>query len=499
MSDSLTASIPTSAIPSSSSSFSGIKTTIAFTAEECSSGRKEYQARQAISDLVIDDADEDMLPSSTSSDPSLPTKPTDMIPWQEVYDQRYIKNMFQWQSDVYVVRKPYDKELRFTCVSFSTGNCQENIRNWRINMGAEEPRLKYIQMERGIEPHYTVTRDSSIPCNLFVPTWPLNLPLMVDTNKKLPSQYEIIFNNLCGDADPTVASSKKHWLLNHMATYFKTLEKPRTIPVVLSVPGAGKNVLFEAFGELFGDYRLVEKGTVDSQFTEWKKSAVIQLDEIFVDVKDIKKNSSQLKSLINSDCSINAKGRSCIQMNINSYYVVTSNEHLPIVIESNDRRYTVIHNLKQSCHIDSANNHIGAVNLATIPEWDYTLFKTQHLEFAQFLASYPIDINLANTVLETAASKIISEQCVDPVIAAVKLWLSEHKVDNPNNSVTFKDIATSMNNLTMLTYPIRPEKLRPILMELGVHVHMFHNKATLRGYLVPPGELNASMREGRIK
>lgn len=489
MSDSLSASMPTPPV----------KSTIAITADECAAARKEYQESQALADLAINEADDDMLPSSTSADPNLPQKPTDMIPWQEVYDQRYVKNMFQWQSDVYVVRKPYDKEPRFTCVSFSTGNCQENIRNWRINMGAEEPRLKYIKMERGIEPHYTVTRDSDIPCNLFVPTWQLSLPLMVDTTRKLPSQFELIFNNLCGDVDPTVAASKKHWLLNHMATYFKTLEKPRTIPVVLSVPGAGKNVLFEAFGSLFGDYRLVEKSTVDSQFTEWKKNAVIQLDEIFVDVKDIKKNSSQLKSLINSDCSINAKGRSCVQMAINSYYVVTSNEHLPIVIEEGDRRYTVIHNNKQLCHIHSDSNHIGAVDLSTIPEWNIDLFKSQLLEFAQFLASFPIDKKLANTVLVTESSAAIAEQCVDPVVAAVKLWLSEHKVDDPKHSVTFKDIATSMNNLTMLSYPIRPEKLRPILMELGVHVHTVHHKATLRGYQVPPGELSESMSAGRIK
>lgn len=215
--------------------------------------------------------------------------------------------------------------------------------------------------------------------NLFEPS-PLLLQEPVDPPPEhLPRQWWLVLSNLGGQAEVG-------WLLNHLATFVQELEKPRTIPILLSGQGTGKNALMENFGKGIGGFACVSREVLEGAFNSYLMNPVILFDELVSNPRDAKNVKNRLKALINETQTLNAKNEKLITARLNNYVAIASNEQLtsvPVVIDPDDRRFTVI------C------GGWGR-NLATMPEFSYEQLVEELPDFMLYLLSRPIDVAAAN-------------------------------------------------------------------------------------------------------
>ncbi len=194
------------------------------------------------------------------------------------------------------------------------------------------------------------------------------------------------------------------WMLNWLAAFFQTLRKSQVSLLLRGEQGAGKGILFERvisplFGETFCP--IVDDERLKARFNTWALNAVfINLDEIsHGDKKDRVKTKNILKKLITSErLQIEGKGENAGEKRIFANILITSNEPLPVSIEPSDRRFTVFEtggSLRRSgWNIEETLKRIDSELMA----------------FAAFLRSYPVDMVLYDTAMDTEEKRAIVEQ-----------------------------------------------------------------------------------------
>jgi hypothetical protein len=384
-------------------------------------------------------------------------------PWDFYYDG--IKDMFIWEDKVYVVhdRRDYGDGERHYDV-FSKSSLIDNLREYQRN---RELKLKWNMIAiPSRRPTFRVAREPNHrdgkKFNLFLPS-PMLLQAPDDEMAFLPTQWQTLMDNL---ATP----DEQEWLLNHMATYVQTLEKPRTIPVCVGCQGSGKNTLFECFGRGVGGFVAVGNDIIETQFNEWLMHPVILLDEFFTDSRDSRKLKTKLKGLINERQTVNVKHEKLITCAMNNYIAISSNEQVtcaPVIVEDGDRRYTIIHNRDN-------------VNLSKVPGFDYAELIGQLPDFMLYLLSRTFDRDRANTPLHSDIKQMLMEMTEDERVVAVREWVETHRA-GADDAISQKAVVEQLNDGNRFRYPISAQKLRPIMEHLGCEAVTIHNQWHYRG------------------
>jgi putative DNA primase/helicase len=149
---------------------------------------------------------------------------------------------------------------------------------------------------------------------------------------------------LCSD-EPN-ADEIHSWILKWLAYPIQHPgAKMKSALVVHGPQGTGKSMIFEAIGELYGEYFvLLNQGAIEDKFnSDWAgRKLYIVADEI-VARQDMHHIKNQLKTLVTGQyVRINSKFLQGYQERNHINLVFISNERQPVVIEHDDRRHGVI-------------------------------------------------------------------------------------------------------------------------------------------------------------
>ena len=386
------------------------------------------------------------------------------IPYEELYENI---EMFLYDSDVYVVHGVnFYGEGNHNYDSFKKTNLIDNIRKYQKNpQQVLAPASLDIPAQR---PDWRVSKTingrSDPTFNLFRPSLMLLQQPIPGTS--IPPMWENVLDNLARPAE-------REWLLNHMAVYVQTLKKPQTIPLFVGPQGTGKTSLMELFGKGVGDVIIVGNAEVEGAFNDWMLHGIVVLDELASTQAEARNMKSKVKSLINERQAINAKFRHIMNAEINNYIAITSNEHVtcvPVVIEEDDRRFTVITGGKNQ-------------NLAHVGWFDRDQLEAELPQFMLYLLSRPINVKAASVPLMNDLKRELMDLSEDMVVTVVREFIERHVGTGEESGA---DICERINQLKKLKMPLTGRKLSPIMKSLGYTPTARHNQNYYKGLDLDP-------------
>ena len=253
------------------------------------------------------------------------TGPVAMAPIESLDDllERYV--LIYGQGGVVFDRQMHCmvalSDMRDACMT------RELHRTW-----AEHP-LRQIQPVQavGFDPAGT---DPNITCNLWA-GWP--------TTPKAGTCEKLIdlLGYMCGSESSALFDFVLCWLaypIQHPGA------KMKTTLVVHGPQGTGKNMFFDAYMQIFGQYgRMVDQSAIEDKFNDWASRKLhVQFDEV-VARSEAYHIKNKLKSFITGQwIRINPKNMAAYEERNHVNAVFLSNEAMPVVLEEDDRRHAVI-------------------------------------------------------------------------------------------------------------------------------------------------------------
>jgi len=192
------------------------------------------------------------------------------------------------------------------------------------------------------------------------------------------------------------------WFINWLAGFFQTLRKSQVSLVLRGSQGAGKGILMDhIISPLLGkEYVvIVDDGRLETNFKgSWiTNSLFYNLNEVsHDDRKDRNQKKNFIKMLV-TDSSVqteekNERSRTSV---IFGNVLITSNEALPIAVETSDRRFTIF---QTSGSLKKDGWNTGS----TIKS-----IKEELADFAVMLKSYQVDWELYDTAMDTPEKQAI--------------------------------------------------------------------------------------------
>lgn len=121
--------------------------------------------------------------------------------------------------------------------------------------------------------------------------------------------------------------------------------KMRTALVFHGPQGTGKNLFFEAVMAIYGEYgRIVDQAAIEDKFNDWASRKLLMIADEVVARQELYHVKNKLKSFVTGEwIRINPKNVAAHDERNHVNLVFLSNESQPLVLEKDDRRYTVIH------------------------------------------------------------------------------------------------------------------------------------------------------------
>lgn len=241
--------------------------------------------------------------------------------------------------------------------------------------------------------------------NTFKPT---HFMTLTDKPHKEPSTILALIKHLVSDE-----KEYYHHFLNWLAYFWQTMQRPNTAIVLIGTQGTGKGVLFEhVIRPLFGEDQTIQinNSILRSNYLApfFKNKIFYNLDEISQGTfKENKRIKNFIKPLITNETITLDEKFATIEKSIpiRGAVLITSNEHIPLEIETGDRRFNVLPSRHKLMH----RNFLG---LRT-----FDAFRAQiHSEledFARYLYHYPVDAQRANTALMTPEKQALIEKTND--------------------------------------------------------------------------------------
>jgi len=201
-------------------------------------------------------------------------------------------------------------------------------REWKRN------KMLVARMEEvGFDP---TERDSEIVCNLWA-GWP-TVPKEGCCDRLLE-----LLRYLCSlDSD---VERTYQWVLRWLAYPIQHPgAKMRSTLIFHGPQGAGKNLFFETYMAIYGRYgRVIDQAAIEDKFNDFASKALLLLADEVVARSDLWHIKNKLKGLITGEwIRINPKQVQAYHEKNHLNMVFLSNEHMPAVIESGDRRYCVV-------------------------------------------------------------------------------------------------------------------------------------------------------------
>ena len=189
------------------------------------------------------------------------------------------------------------------------------------------------QEEIGFDPAGT---DPAITCNLWG-GWP--------TSPK-PGTCEALLSlleHLCSHENN--ARDVFAWVLKWLAYPIQNPgAKMRTALVMHGGQGVGKNLFFEAVMSIYGTYgRIIDQASLEDKFNDWAGRKLFLIADEVVSRAELFHVKNKLKQFITGEwIRINPKNVMAHDERNHVNVVFLSNDKQPLVLEKDDRRYTVI-------------------------------------------------------------------------------------------------------------------------------------------------------------
>lgn len=120
--------------------------------------------------------------------------------------------------------------------------------------------------------------------------------------------------------------------------------KMRTTLVVHGPQGTGKNIFFEAVMQIYGVYgRIIDQSAIEDKFNDWASRKLFLIADEVVARSDLYHVKNKLKAFITGEwIRINPKNLAAYEEKNHVNLVFLSNERMPVVLDEDDRRHTVI-------------------------------------------------------------------------------------------------------------------------------------------------------------
>ena len=214
-------------------------------------------------------------------------------------------------------------DMRDACTS------REIHRRWQ-----ESPDRRIVRKENvGFDPAET---DPMITCNLWS-GWP-TVPKQGDCAGIL----ELLRHMTTRESN---SRELFEWILKWIAYPLQNPgAKMRTTIVVAGPQGTGKNLFFEAVMGIYGKYgRIIDQASVEDKFNDWASGKLFLIADEVIARQDLYHVKNKLKSFITSEwIRINPKNVAAYDEKNHVNLVFLSNERMPVVIDEDDRRHTVL-------------------------------------------------------------------------------------------------------------------------------------------------------------
>lgn len=188
--------------------------------------------------------------------------------------------------------------------------------------------------EVGFDPACT---DERITCNLWG-GWP--------TEPKTGHCFLLLelLEYLCSGKEK--ANPVYQWALRWLAYPIQHPgAKMQTALVFHGPQGTGKNLFFESIMAIYGEYgRIIDQDAVEDKFNDWASRKLFMIADEVVARAELYHAKNKLKGLVTgTKIRINPKNVSAHDEYNHVNMVFLSNEHQPLILDKDDRRYFVIH------------------------------------------------------------------------------------------------------------------------------------------------------------
>lgn len=222
-------------------------------------------------------------------------------------------------------------------------------------------------------------------------------------NMTPPLQIMRIINHALGNDKETI----EHFI-NWLAAKFKTRKKLRTSWIITGIEGTGKGLLWnQIIKPLIGEQHCVQKNieSFSEDKNKWlQKCLLANLDESALGGRQSKEDlMNKLKNLV-TEPMYTLRLMRTDQIELPSYFdfIVTSNDHQPLYITENDRRFNVAPRQEKPA-LWLRDMDVEAIIEAELPA------------FADYLFSYKHDMKKANFVLKNKAREILIANNINSV------------------------------------------------------------------------------------
>lgn len=120
--------------------------------------------------------------------------------------------------------------------------------------------------------------------------------------------------------------------------------KMKTAIVIHGPQGTGKNLFFDEYMSIYGQYgRVLDQAALEDKFNDWASRKLFLLADEVVARTEIYHLKNKLKALITGKrIRINPKNIAAYEEDNHANLVFLSNEAMPVVLEEDDRRHAVI-------------------------------------------------------------------------------------------------------------------------------------------------------------
>jgi putative DNA primase/helicase len=187
--------------------------------------------------------------------------------------------------------------------------------------------------EVGFDPAGT---DARIKCNLWG-GWPTE-----PRAGKCTVLLELLEYLCSGEENPREIYQ---WVLRWLAYPIQHPgAKMRTALVFHGPQGAGKNLFFETVMAIYGEYgRIVDQSAIEDKFNDWASRKLFLIADEVVARAELYHVKNKLKGIVTGEwIRINPKNVAAHDERNHVNLVFLSNERQPLVLDKDDRRYTVI-------------------------------------------------------------------------------------------------------------------------------------------------------------